>query len=290
MEIMQTCISSKTLTMNRMNIIFSLLLCCSIGLIAVFNHLAEMPPLKTASATATPKNISYKTPEAINAIPLPEGYKRITVPESSFAQWLRNIQLRKKNTVYLYDGNPKANQNLHYAVLDLSTGNKDLQQCADAIMRLRAEYYFSRKEYAKIDFKSANSDYNFQKFLNNADVAENNLHAALLGFMEKVFINCGTYTVDAMTTQIAIKEIQPGDVFVKAGAPGHAMIIMDAAVHEISGKKIYLLAQGFMPAQDMHIVINPNDDKLSPWYEVNETGEIITPGYMFGVNNCKRFK
>lgn len=273
-----------------MSIIFSVLLCCSIGLIVAFKNLAELPPIKTGAVPITSKNIPVKTTGSINEISTPDGYKRILVSEGSFAEWLRNVKLRKNNTVYLYNGKPKPDQNSHYAVFDLSTGNKDLQQCADAIMRLRAEYYFSRKEYAKIDFKAAQKDFNFQQWLNKINSPEKDNHTLLLDFMQNVFINCGTYTVDAMTKNISMNEMQPGDIFVKAGAPGHAMIIMDVAINEITGKKIYLLAQSFMPAQDMHIVINPNDDKLSPWYEVNETNDIITPGYIFGVRNCKRFK
>lgn len=273
-----------------MSIVFFVLLCCSIGLIVVFNNLAELPPIKTGAATITSKTIPVNLPEVINAIPLPDNYKRIPVSKGSFAEWLRNIKLRKDNTVYLFNGIPKTDQHSHYAILDLSTGNKDLQQCADAIMRLSAEYYFSRKEYSKINFKSAQKDFHFQQWLTKINSPEKDNHALLLDFMQNVFINCGTYTVDGMTKHISVKEMQPGDLFVKAGAPGHTMIIMDVAVNQPSGKKIYLLAQSFMPAQDMHIVINPTDDKLSPWYEANEAGDIITPGYVFGVSNFKRFK
>lgn len=36
-----------------------------------------------------------------------------------------------------------------------------------------------------------------------------------------------------------------------------------------------------MPAQDIHIVRNPNNEELSPWYEVNDADEIITPEWKF---------
>src|ERR1700730_2514101 len=75
----------------------------------------------------------------ISDIPLPHGYWKIPVYEHSFANWLRKIRLKKSKTVYLYNGKPKANQMAQFAVLDISTGKKDLQQCADAVLRLRAE-------------------------------------------------------------------------------------------------------------------------------------------------------
>ncbi len=76
----------------------------------------------------------------IGDIPLPEGYKRTEAATNSFGSYLRRIQLKKDKTVYLYDGKKKANQSVQYAVLNVSIGLKDLQQCADAVMRLRAEY------------------------------------------------------------------------------------------------------------------------------------------------------
>jgi len=38
--------------------------------------------------------------------------------------------------VFLYNGKIKQNQQAQFAVLDIGIGNKDLQQCADIILRL----------------------------------------------------------------------------------------------------------------------------------------------------------
>jgi len=40
---------------------------------------------------------------------------------------------------------------------------------------------------------------------------------------------------------------------IRAGSPGHAMLVVDVAEDE-RGRRIYLLAQSYMPAQDIHIV------------------------------------
>ena len=56
-----------------------------------------------------------------------------------------------------------------------------------------------------------------------------------------------------------------------------------------SGKKIFLLAQSYMPAQDIHVLVNPMDENLSPWYEVNEENKILTPEYLFYRNELKRW-
>lgn len=265
---------------------FIVLLCVTVSLIIGFKRISA-----ETIATKTAYHVFTKTapPAKIIDIPLPEGFTRVSAQQGSFAEWLENIQLRKNNTVYLYNGQPVDNQLLHYAVLDISTGTKDLQQCADAIMRLKAEYYFSRKEYDKIVFGDAQQKLSFGNWIRNADITQQKAHDTLLKFMEKVFINCGTYTVDAMTNAVALTVMQAGDVFVKAGAPGHAMIVVDVA-QNAAGEKIYLLAQGYMPAQDMHIVINPLNQTLSPWYAINNDERIITPGWVFTRTQLKRWK
>jgi hypothetical protein len=47
---------------------------------------------------------------------------------------------------------------LSFAVMDLPVGNKDLQQCADAIMRLRAEYLYRPGQFNSIRFYDNNND------------------------------------------------------------------------------------------------------------------------------------
>ena len=99
----------------------------------------------------------------VRSIPLPAGYARIDAPPGSFTEWLRSTGLKKSRTVFLYDGSPKLNQQAQYAVLNISVGTKDLQQCADAVMRLRAEYLYGKKDFARIYFSdNDNTIYSFE--------------------------------------------------------------------------------------------------------------------------------
>ncbi len=238
------------------------------------------------SGIIKPHDTSVKT---IGEIPLLKGFQRTNESTNPFAVWLRQLPLKADNALYLYNGKPKGNQQLHYAVLDMSTGSKDLQQCADALMRLKAEYHFSRKEFDKISFTSGNGTvYHFVKY-----TAENGLtssHQNLLQYLETVFINCGSYTIEAMTKSIAITELQPGDMFVKAGSPGHVMMVADMAVNKTTGQKMYLLLQSYMPAQDIHIVVNTANENISPWYALNNNQNIVTPGFIFTKGQVRRWK
>lgn len=95
----------------------------------------------------------------VKLIPAPESYSRVLVKENSFAEYLRNLYLKtENNAVVLFDGNLKENQTAQYRVLKMDVGDKDLQQCADAVMRLWAEYLFEQKLFEEIHFNFTNGD------------------------------------------------------------------------------------------------------------------------------------
>jgi len=240
------------------------------------------------------KVVDTTPPARIMDIEPPAGAKRIEAQGNAFSQWLRQLPLRKDNRVLLYSGEPKPDQSHHYAVIDISTGKKDLQQCADAIMRMRAEYFYSDKKYDSISFLSGKTVLRFTDYQQGyryyltgnrllpkrTAAAQCSNRSCFMNFLETVFAFSGTYNLSDQMKTRAIKDMQLGDVFIKAGSPGHAMMVVDMAYDSTSRKKYYMLAQGFMPAQDIHIVLNPYQKK-SPWYQLKENGDIITPGWRF---------
>ena len=219
--------------------------------------------------------------QRVDMIPLPAGYERVIVAPGSFAEYLRQLPLRKDNTVYLYNGQPKKDQSLHYAVIDISTGKKDLQQCADLVMRLRAEYFYSKKMYDSIVFASANTPYRFRDYCRVAS------RECLMHFMEQVFLNCGTYSLEKQLRKTVMGDMRIGDVFIKGGAPGHAEIVIDMAINKQTGDKLFMLAEGYMPAQDAHIVRNPLAASAGPWYGPTEPGKLVTATWVFETTQLK---
>jgi hypothetical protein len=266
--------------------------------------------LFATSSLTVPKGylwLGEREPQATIAeeIPSPEGYERVTVEENSFAHWLRNLPLKTKGTsVYLYNGKKKMNQNAHLAVVDIDTGTRDLQQCADAIIRLRAEYLYSRGLYSSIHFTFTNGDEaSFTKWaagyrpkVNGNKVqwakraGEDSSYRNFKRYLTTVYIYAGTYSLN--------KELKPrrdphairiGDVFIEPGFPGHAIIVVDMAENKRNGKKAFLLAQSFMPAQDIHVLKNPNNAGLSPWYELDFGETLRTPEWHFRNTDLKYF-
>lgn len=219
--------------------------------------------------------------ETIKSIPPPEGYERIILSQKSFGEWLRTIHLKKDGHVYLYDGSLKKNQSAQFAVLEIPVGTKNLQQCADAVMRMRAEYLFDQGRYNEIVFRDNNDESYAWKGKDNKQTFNN--------YLEIVFGMCGTASLEKQLKPVNdCQEIQPGDVFIKGGFPGHAMIVVDVAINK-KGKKIFMLAQSYMPAQDIHIVKNPLSENISPWYEISEPNEVVTPEWVFTHSQLRKW-
>lgn len=219
----------------------------------------------------------------IGAIPLPAGYYRVPAAHGSFGGWLRNTPLKKATTVYLYNGKPKENQEAQFAVLDISVGREDLQQCADAVMRLRAEWLYERGAYSDITYYTERG-----LRLNFAERSSDRGRAAFDKYLREVFTYCSTRTLARQLIPAGWSGIEPGDVLIRSGAPGHAMIVVDVA-EDSRRRRIFLLAQSYMPAQDIHVVRNLTDD-LTPWYRADSiSGLVETPEYTFKTNELRKW-
>ncbi|GAB4418678.1 MAG: DUF4846 domain-containing protein [Bacteroidia bacterium] len=232
----------------------------------------------------------------------PGGYVREPAAPGSMTAWLRGLPLLPgRPEVLLYNGTPKGNQTAHYAVVQIDVGNRDLQQCADAVMRLRAEYLYACGRHADIhfDFTSGDrADYprwrdgwrpqiqgNSVKWTKQA--AYDDSYATFRRYLDVVFTYAGTWSLSRELVPVADPhDLRPGDVFIQGAFPGHAVLVVDVAVHAGTGRKVFLLAQSYMPAQQMHILRHPGRD--TPWYETPATS-LATPEWFFPAGSLKRW-
>jgi len=205
--------------------------------------------------------------------------------------------------VHLYDGSLKRRQDVQEAVLDIDVGSEDLQQCADAVIRLRAEYLYSRNALQAIHFnftsghpaRFAEWAAGSRSFVHGNEVrwrmsaAPDRSYQALRQYLRTVFRLAGSYSLAKELRPVEREsEIAPGAVVITGGFPGHAVILLDAAGRD-DGSRVFLLGQSYMPAQEIHILKNLSDEGLSPWYAIAPREPVITPEWRFEAGSVKRF-
>lgn len=235
---------------------------------------------------------------------VPPGFRRFEDPNSSFDEFLRNLPLKPHLTkVYLHNTKLKNRQDIHAAVIDYDIGNKDLQQCADAAMRIRAEYLYSSNQFEKIHFNFTNgTKAEFSKYGDGFRYSvKNNSWNKTAGpdftyenfqrFMDLVYTYAGTLSLSKELVPVKdLAEIRPGDVFIKGGSPGHAVTVLDVAKNFETNATIFILAQSYMPAQNIHVIKNFKQPQMSPWYNINFGYELETPEWTFTKNELMRFE
>ena len=211
-----------------------------------------------------------------------EGFRRVKVPEGSFAEFLRNYKLKEDWAIYDYTGKKLEMQVQFgcFAVLDIDIGTRDLIQCADAVMLLRAEYLYSQKRYKEIHFNSVSG-----KRMNYLDYVNGDYsYAKFRKYIDYVAAYASTLSLVKEMKPRKIEDVQIGDVFIVGGSPGHAMIVVDMAVDK-DGNRALLFAQGMLPAQSIHVVTNLEHGEDSPWYMIDKYLEFsslfIFPNYAF---------
>ncbi len=214
----------------------------------------------------------------------PAGTKRVAVTKGSYAWWLRHLPLRRKGTpVRAHDGALllAAGDHRISAVVDLDLVPGDLQQCADSVLRLRAEYLFSRGRFDKISFRytsgyrsswlawsrGARPVVTGNKVTTGGGGRADSSHAGFEGYLRNLFIYAGTVSLAREAARLEKQDIEIGDFFVLPGGPGHAVLIVDLA-RAPDGRLYALLAQGFMPAQDFQVLRAANG---SSWFALDSS-------------------
>ncbi|NLJ96955.1 MAG: hypothetical protein GX321_07340 [Clostridiales bacterium] len=234
---------------------------------------------------------------------VPEGFTRVPSTSKEITGFIRNLPLKEDGSQVLkYNGYPIAKQDDHVAVFDISVGERDLQQCADSAMRIYGEYYWSLGEYDKIAFHLTNGFYmdyskwkeGYRIVVDGNDVRWNksasfdDSYETFLKYMEMVFAYAGTLSLTAESNPILLMDLLPGDLLLEGGSPGHCVMVIDIA-YDSDGNKCYLLAQGYMPAQDFHVLTNPLHPE-DPWYYEDEMEyPILTPSWTFEEGSLMRW-
>lgn len=227
-------------------------------------------------------------------VAVPDGYQRIACEKKSLGSFLRNYPMKKDGSdVLLYDGSGKGNQSAHAAIFKLPIEEEDLQQCADSIMRVYAEYFWKTGQKERIQFHFVDgflADYktwrdggriqtgNTTSWVRSAGYDDS--YPNFKKYLRMVFAYAGTLSMEKESKKISLSKLQIGDIFIKGASPGHVVMVVDVCKNE-EGKKAFLLAQGYMPAQEFHLLKNMKHEE-DPWYYEEEVSyPFQTPEYTF---------
>jgi hypothetical protein len=224
--------------------------------------------------------------------PVPPGYKRVTVPSGSFSEWLRTLPMAPEGTpAKSFDGKETlaADDDYLAGVVAIDTGTPDLQQSSDVIIRLHAEYLWSRGEKDRISYLSA-TKLNMplsrwekgQRLVADgpnvfwvikgkpADVD----HAEFRRYLDAVFNWANSTSLSARSTPLTEpKDLVAGDFFLQSGEPNHVAVVLDVA-DKPSGERVALLGQARNPAESIHVV---RPGKATPWFSVRPPVPVLTP-------------
>ena len=219
-----------------------------------------------------------------NYFEAPDGYERVEIDD--YTEYFRNFPIHIGEGRY-YDGKTLPGFGITYAAnLDYYIGRRDLHQCADAAIFMRTAYLVRTREYKDIKWHYTDGSHlTYSSFLSMRKAKHGK--ESFLAYMENIWTYAGTWSIQEYETDsVNIKDARPGDIFVEGGFPGHAVTIVDMVEND-EGKRLYMLAQSFMPAQSHHILLDIND---TVWFDFDRNENVVaTPGWVFSKRSVKRF-
>jgi len=219
----------------------------------------------------------------------PDGFTRVDLEPGSFGAWLRRIPLAVEGSpVLAYDGRvilSPDHSNLA-AVTTLDIGKRDLQQCADAIMRLHAEWLWHRGRAGEASYPTGAGPIPWTRYQGGQypravgntfewrhGRARDNSHKTYRAYSDVVASWANTVSLARTAKKPAREEVRPGDFFILPGGPGHTVLILDLA-RSPEGRLVALLGQSFMPAQSFQ-VLRPS--RRNTWFELDPEQGAKTP-------------
>lgn len=210
--------------------------------------------------------------------------------KDSWEYFLQNLPTTQGDVVD-YRGKPVDDADKAAAIVNYDIGNRDLQQCADAIIRLRAEFLYKHNRANEIEFHFTDGKlYRYSDYLNGKRpvlqagklimretlTTKSSTHQNLRNYLDIVYAYAGTISLE--------KELKPsnklgiGVIIIKGGSPGHCFIIVDEK-ENIRGEKLFKLVEGYSPAQSIYVLKNPENG--TEWHSLVKGAPIRTASYYF---------
>lgn len=276
--------------------------CLLVGCKGIDNRLSPGPPETNTTESHVVSLINTDGQTIAERFDVPQGFVRLESEEKSFAHYLQNLPLKPDGTkVKYYDGREKPGY-AYLAVVDFNLGERDLQQCADAVIRLRAEYLYDEERFDEIHFNFVSGfKAEFSKWANGYGISVNGSNVSWINnsnndhsyesfqkYLDNVYAYASTLSLENELIVKPLSDLAIGDVFIQGGSPGHCVIVVDMAANENTGEKIFMLAQSYMPAQDIQIL--KGDSEESPWFSADIEDILKTPEWTFKDSDLKTWE
>jgi hypothetical protein len=213
----------------------------------------------------------------------PSGFTRVPIESGTFAAFLRALPLLPPGSpVVDYRGRVvhEAGDPRIAAVVDIDVGDRDLQQCADAVLRMNAEWRYGRGERAIAYPVSSGALLSYGGYLAGerafasgreldvrpAAARADDDHRTFRGYLDEVFAWANTASLGRAAAPVSFASARPGDFFVMSGNPfGHAVLVLDVA-RDAAGDTALLLGQSYMPAQSFQVLSPGAARPGRPWF------------------------
>jgi hypothetical protein len=238
------------------------------------------------SNSSSPGNENLKADSLIE----PHIESSLSFDEKSWPYFLQHLPV-VNHAILDYTGKPINYQDKHVAIVQYDVGKSDLQQCADVLMRLRAEYLYKQQRGAEIGFHFVSGQYyswnDYCKGLRPVPKGNNvyfitraicsKTRESLRKYLDIVYTYASTISLAKELKKANHFEI--GSVIIHPGNPGHCFIIVDEATGA-EGEKVFKLVEGYTPAQSIYVLRNIWEKGMNPWYKLKR-GVIKTASYEF---------
>lgn len=286
--------------------LFIILLLLSVITIVAFQFKPVKQTAKMVVNSIEKTNYINKDSSTIKSrVNIPKGYKRVDYPKGSFEDYLRNYKLKAYGSKIInYDDTYYFWQGGHIGILEVPVPKNGLQQCADALIRIRSEYLWENNRKDEIGFNFTSGHYcswkdyadgfrpkiSGNKVTFSKTTAANHSKESFYKYLNLIYMYSGTLSLYNELPKItSAKNLKIGDMLIKGGSPGHIVMICDEVIND-KGEKLFLLFQGNTPAQSVHLVKNLEDSSISPWYQLDRDAVIPVSNYTFYDSKFVRFK
>lgn len=249
-----------------------------------------LPAHQTQAQESAPSWLNPSGMTVETRFPAPAGYFR-KADEDPYVDYMRNLPLLPDGSpVLIFNGDLKEDQSAHVAVIDIDV--LTYQECSDSAQRLRTEYLYKTKQFDKINYHFSNGmalpwkkwaeGYRVKKEGNKTWLVKtakpSSSYNNFISYLNMLFTYAGVNSVMKESKKITIADLRPGD---SIAATGHLIIVLDVVENE-KGQKKFLLAQSYIPAQQIEVLRNPYDN-TTPWYDAAylEQCPFITPEWVY---------